>query len=88
MRRKKVMTHEEHLELSRVLSSVVPAIQEAQSIVGNKLGFSTRAYKKLHRTLVEYNSARSELDDAYHAVTSNEQFTKEGHVYYGGHNGE
>jgi hypothetical protein len=86
MSRKKVMTHEEHLELSRVLSNVVRALEQAQSTVGNRLGFSTRAYKKLHRTLVEYNAARSELDNAYHAVTTDAEFYKEGHVYYGGRN--
>jgi len=32
----------------------------------------------------EYDMARSYLDSEYHAVTSNEQFVKEGHVYYGG----
>jgi hypothetical protein len=82
------MTHEEHLELSHSLSSVVSAIQQAQVIVGTKLGVSSPAYKKLCRTLGVYDQARSALDDAYHAVTTSEQFTKQGHVYYGGRNGQ
>jgi len=88
MSRKKEMTHEEHVELARLLSSVNSTLQKAQSIVGNNLGFSTTAYKKLCRASRVYDEARSALDDAYHQVTSTDQFHKEGHVYYGGHNGE
>ena len=88
MSRKKEMTHEEHVELARLLSSVNSTLQNAQSIVGNKLGVSTTAYKKLCKASRVYDEARSALDDAYHLVTSTDQFHKEGHVYYGGHNGD
>ena len=88
MSRKKEMTHEEHVELARLLSSVNSTLQNAQSMVGNKLGFSTTAYKKLYKASRVYDEARSALDDAYHLVTSTDQFHKEGHVYYGGHNGD
>ena len=87
MSRKKEMTHEEHVELAKLLSSINTTLQQAQVITGNKLGVSSAAYKKLWKTSRVYDEARSALDDAYHAVTTNEQFAKEGHVYYGGRNG-
>ena len=88
MSRKKEMTHEEHVELAQLLSSVNSTLQKAQCVVGNKLGVTTTAYKKLCKASRVYDEARSALDDAYHLVTSTDQFHKEGHVYYGGHNGE
>lgn len=87
MSRKKVMTHEEHVELAKLLSDINLTLQKAQSITGYKLGVTSAAYKKLWKASRVYDEARSALDDAYHAVTTNEQFAKEGHVYYGGRNG-
>lgn len=84
MSRKKVMTHEEHVELAAILSCVVPALTTAITVSGNKLGVTNKAYKALNKVLKEYDHARSALDYDYHAVTNNEQFAKEGHVYYGG----
>jgi len=84
MSRKKVMTHQEHVELSRVLSCVVPALTTAITVSGNKLGVTNKAYKALNKVLKEYDYARSCLDNDYHAVTNNEQFAEQGHVYYGG----
>jgi len=87
MSRKKEMTHEEHVELAQLLSSMSLTLQKAQAITGNKLGVSSSAYKKLWKTSRVYDEARSALDDAYHAVTTDEQFAKQGHVYYGGRYG-
>jgi hypothetical protein len=84
MSKRKVMTHEEHVELSKILSCVVPALQRAVTISGNKLGVTNKGFKALCKVMKEYDMARSYLDSDYHAVTSNEQFAKEGHVYYGG----
>jgi hypothetical protein len=86
MSRKKEMTHEEHVELAQLLADINLTLQKAQSITGTKLGVTSPAYKKLWKTSRVYDAARSALDDAYHEVTSNEQFAKEGHVYYGGRN--
>lgn len=87
MNKRKVMTHEEHLELAQLLSSINTTLQKAQVITGNKLGVSSAAYKKLWKTSRVYDEARSALDDAYHAVTNDTQFAEHGHVYYGGRNG-
>jgi hypothetical protein len=88
MSRKKEMTHEEHVELAQLLGNISLTLQKAQVIAGNKLGVTSTAYKKLWKTSRLYDEARSELDDAYHAVTTDEQFAKAGHVYYGGRNGQ
>ena len=87
MSRKKEMTHEEHVELAQLLADINLTLQKAQSITGYKLGVTSTAYKKLWKAARVYDEARSALDDAYHSVTSNEQFAKQGHVYYGGRNG-
>lgn len=84
MSKKKIMTHEEHLELAAILSGVHMALQKAITITGNKLGSTSTAHKKIVKTSRLYDEAKSALDSAYHAVTSNEQFAREGHVYYGG----
>lgn len=84
MSKKKVMTHEEHVELAAVLADVHTALQKAIVTTGNKLGVTSTAHKKFIKTSLLYDEARSALDSAYHAVTSNKQFAEQGHVYYGG----
>jgi hypothetical protein len=47
---------------------------------------TNKATKKLVQVLYAFERARSELDNAYHAVTEDTQFETHGHVYYGGRN--
>jgi hypothetical protein len=79
---RKKMTHEEHVELAQAMSCIMPALQHALITAGNKLGVTSKACKRLNKAIVKYNEARSALDDEYHKVTSNSQFTDRGHVYY------
>jgi hypothetical protein len=82
MVRRKYMTHEEHVELAKILSCVRPALQQALITTGNKLGVTSKAHKNICKVMNVYDSARSALDSEYHRVTSNTQFADKGHVYY------
>ena len=83
---KKQMTHEEHVELAATLYPALNTIRETHLTLCRKLGKSHPATKKLARVLYSIVRAKSELDSAYHTVTSEEQFLERGHVYYGGRN--
>lgn len=82
MVRRKIMTHEEHVELAETLSSILPRLHHAANTVGHKLGVTSEAYKYLCRTIKTYDNARCALDSEYHKVTSSIQFVDRGHVYY------
>ena len=83
---KKQMTHEEHVELAATLCPALNTIRETHLTLCRKLGKSHPATKKLARVLYSIVRAKSELDSAYHAVTSDAQFEEHRHVYYGGRN--
>ena len=83
MRPKKNMTHEEHLELAKVLRPVQGAMQRAIETTGNKIGKTSRATELLLRMLNTYSEVKSELDKLYHAASTDTQFMEHGHVYYG-----
>ncbi len=82
MVRRKIMTHEEHVELAEMLSDILPKLHHAVTTVGCKLGVTSEAYKYLCKTIKRYDDARCALDNEYHKVTSSTQFTDRGHVYY------
>ena len=81
---KKTMTHEEHVELSEILSSVTTKLCKALVVTGNKLGKTSKAYRRIRAALDKYDEARCELDRLYHSVTNETQFKMKGNVYYGG----
>jgi len=82
----KKVTHEEHVELAAALYPAFRVVSKACAEVSNKLGKTNKATKKLVQVLYAFERARSELDNAYHAVTEDTQFEAHGHVYYGGRN--
>lgn len=82
MVRRKIMTHEEHVELAETLSDILPKLHHAATTVGCKLGVTSEAYKYLCRTIKRYDDVRCALDNEYHKVTSSTQFVDRGHVYY------
>jgi hypothetical protein len=82
MARKMKMTHAEHVELAKKVCTAYVTVREAYVQVANKNGVTSRETKQLSKLLKHFDSARSALDSAYHAVTSNEEFSQAGHVYY------
>ena len=82
MVKRRMMTHEEHVELAKIVSGIMPTLQHALDIVGPKMGVTSDAYKHLRKTFLWFDRARLTLDARYHQVTSHEQFLEKGHVYY------
>ena len=82
MVKRKIMTHEEHVELAETLSGIMPKLHHAATTVGHKLGVTSEAYKYLCKTIKRYDDVRCALDNEYHKVTSSTQFVDRGHVYY------
>lgn len=76
------LTHIEHVELAELLMPAFETIQNVAIKVANMNGVSSREAKKMMQLLRHMDAARSALDSAYHSVTSNEEFSKVGHVYY------
>ena len=46
------------------------------------LGKTNKITKKLETVLSKLDSAKSELDNDYHAIATDQDFQKYGHVYY------
>ncbi len=76
------MTHSEHVELAKQLMPAFELVQDVAIKIANTNGVSSRESKKMMQLLRHIDAARSALDSAYHAVTNNEEFLREGHVYY------
>jgi hypothetical protein len=82
MARKVKMTHAEHVELAKKVCAAYITVRDAYVQVANKNGVTSREARQLVKLRKHFDSARSALDSAYHAVTSNEEFAQAGHVYY------
>jgi hypothetical protein len=82
MARKVKMTHAEHVELAKKVCAAYITVRDAYVQVANKNGVTSREARQLVKLRKHFDSARSALDSAYHAVTSNEEFSQAGHVYY------
>lgn len=82
MKPRKGMNHADHVELAEILRPVHDALTIATIFCSGTLGKTANATKFLRRTLQMYELTRSELDDCYHRATTDEQFLKDGHVYY------
>lgn len=82
MARKVKMTHAEHVELAKQLVPAFALIQAAAFKVTSKNNLTSREGRKMMLLRKHIEAARYALDSAYHAVTSNEEFSQAGHVYY------
>ena len=80
---KKGMTHEEHLDLAKTLLLVDKLLDNARDIIGRSYGYSARESNATAALVKKLERLRSMLDTRYHKVTTDEQFLKQGHVYFG-----
>jgi hypothetical protein len=77
------LTHEQHLVLATQLISADAMLRDAFfTTIQPAFGKTHPASRALLRAIRIMQRARSELDTEYHNVTSQEQYMKEGHVYY------
>lgn len=79
----KGMTHEEHLDLAKELLLIDKLIDDARTKVCQSYGYSARESKVMDTLGKKLEHLRSMLDTRYHQVTTDEQFSKQGHVYFG-----
>ena len=82
MARLSKMTHAEHVELAEKFCLAFTIVRQAYVQVANKNGVTSREAKQLAKLLRHFDSTRSALDGAYHAVTTHDEFAQAGHVYY------
>lgn len=80
---KKGMTHEEHLDLAKTLLLIDKLLDNARDIIGQSYGYSARESNATVALVKKLEHLRSMLDTRYHKVTTDEQFIKQGHVYFG-----
>jgi hypothetical protein len=78
------MTLAEHLERAKIVVMLGQALRETTKQCQESYGKTHKTTKRMERLLADFESARSELDNEYHKVASDEDFTKYGHIYYGG----
>ena len=81
---KRSMTHEEHLILGAHLSAVKKILQDVHIALANNVSKSSSPARSVLKARGHLDKACCELDALYHSVTTDEQFEKHGHVYYGG----
>jgi hypothetical protein len=82
-RRFEGMTLEEHLERAKIVVMLGETLRETTNQCRNSYGKTHKTTKRMERLLADFESARSELDNEYHKVASDEDFVKYGHIYYG-----
>ena len=78
------MSLEEHIEHAKIVAVLGQALRETTKQCQESYGKTHKTTKRMERLLADFESARSELDNEYHKVASDEDFTKYGHIYYGG----
>jgi len=78
------LTHEEHVILGKALSEAKHILQNTHIALSNNMGKSTAPAKNVLKARMSLDKACCELDALYHSKTTDEQFEKHGHVYYGG----
>ena len=82
MARKLKLTHAEHVELAEKVCLAFTVVRQAYTQVAIRNGVTSREAKQLAKLCKHFDSTRSALDSAYHAVTTNDEFAQAGHVYY------
>lgn len=84
MSRIKPLKHEEHLVLAQDFKKAMRDLVNIRNRVWESCGVSSRASKVIESAIKKLDiSFRSEMDNAYHKVTTEYQFAQSGHVYYG-----
>jgi hypothetical protein len=78
----KKMTLDEHVELAEFIRSTYNKFQLLHIKLSDRYGKTSKVSKKVGIVLVKLDSAKSELDNQYHAIATNEDFEQYGHVYY------
>jgi hypothetical protein len=78
----KKFTLEEHIELAEFIRSTYNKFQMLHIDLSYRYGKTSKVSKKVRTVLDKLDGAKSELDNAYHIVATNEDFAKYGHVYY------
>jgi hypothetical protein len=78
----KKMTVEEHVQFAEFVRDTFNKLQIARIDLSDRYGKTSKVAKKLGTVLDKLDSAKSELDNVYHAVATDADFDKYGHVYY------
>jgi vacuolar-type H+-ATPase subunit I/STV1 len=76
------MTVEEHVKFAEFVRDTFNKLQIARIDLSDRYGKTSKVVKKLGTVLDKLDSAKSELDNVYHAVATDADFDKYGHVYY------
>jgi len=76
------MTLNEHVELAEFIRNTYNKLQTTHIDLSNRYGKTSKISKKIGIVLSKFDSAKSELDDLYHAVATGKDFEQYGHVYY------
>ena len=79
----KRLTHEEHLQFAAQFHTLRNGLRNFRASVGSSFPKAHRINEELRNIFRRMMTLQSSLDDEYHAVTSDEQFSTKGHVYYG-----
>lgn len=79
----KKLTTEEHVQQAEELKRCIESIENIARTMSFRHGKTCRSVLRLRSALDRLYRAKAALDDEYHAVTSNDNFIKYGHVYYG-----
>jgi len=78
------LTHEQHLELA----DEIRALKKIRSVLLDKTMRHYGKSSKIGTLVIRFgrlvDDIPCELDNLYHAVTSDAQFKEQGHAYYGG----
>ena len=78
----KKLTLDEHIELAEFVRNTYNKLQTTHVELANRYGKTSKVTKKLGAVLDKLDGAKSELDNEYHRIATDNDFNKYGHVYY------
>jgi hypothetical protein len=76
------MTIKEHIENGKTVTAIKDAVLDLLSECSSKFGTSKKPTKYVRNVYNSLISLQSALDDEYHKIATDEDFSKHGHVYY------
>ena len=76
------MTLEDHIEHAKTIREMRDNLQNMRRLYGERFGVNSSLHRTANRLAPLLDQIRSELDNEYHKLASNEVFRERGHIYY------
>lgn len=80
---KKKLTLDEHLNNAVAVRMIYTGLHDLYMECAKKFGVTHKITRNIAAAKNKFDGARSKLDNEYHRICNDENFSKYGHIYYG-----